>query len=227
MTDALTARTRPLTRRWSDAGLVLGGSTLLVVAALPVHRTSVSGAEAAVFSLLNGTTVLPFALVWTVMQLGNVLVVPASALLAAAFRRWLLAVELLIAGTVTYLVAKVVKGLVPRGRPDGLLTDVVIRGAEAQGRGFVSGHAATLAALATVAWPWLGRRGRIAVVTVLVVVCLSRVYVGAHLPLDLVGGAGLGVAVGGCVRLLLGRPTRRRPPVAAPAGGQPRSGNYG
>jgi undecaprenyl-diphosphatase len=32
------------------------------------------------------------------------------------------------------------------------------------------------------------------------------VYVGAHLPLDVVGGAALGVAVGGAVHLLAGRP---------------------
>jgi membrane-associated phospholipid phosphatase len=206
MTGLLPARRRPLTRGRADAIVILAGATLLVLAALPVHRTSVSPAEAAVFHVLNGTTVLPFVVVWPVMQLGNVLVVPASALLAAAFRRWLLAAELLVAGGGTYLAAKVVKGLVPRGRPRGLLSDVVIRGAEAHGRGFVSGHAATLAALATVAWPWLGRRGRIAVVVLVVVVCLTRIYVGAHLPLDVVGGAGLGIAVGGCVRLLMGRP---------------------
>jgi membrane-associated phospholipid phosphatase len=32
------------------------------------------------------------------------------------------------------------------------------------------------------------------------------VYVGAHLPLDVVGGVGLGLAVAGVVRLLIGRP---------------------
>jgi membrane-associated phospholipid phosphatase len=206
VTGLLPARSPGLTRGRTDVALALGGGAVLVLAGLPVHRTSVSSAEAAVFSVLNGTTVLPFVVVWPVMQLGNVLVVPASALLAAAFRRWRLAAELLVAGAGTYLLAKVVKGLDPRGRPSGLLSDVVIRGAEAHGRGFVSGHAATLAALATVAWPWLGRRGRIAVVTVLALVCLCRIYVGAHLPLDVVGGAGLGIAVGGCVRLLMGRP---------------------
>ncbi len=206
MTGLLPARSHALTRGWPDVTLVAGGAALLVLAALPVDRHSVPPAEAAVFHLLDGTTVLPFVVVWPVMQLGNALVVPASALLAAAFRRWWLAVELLVAGVGTYLLAKVVKGWVPRGRPSGLLTDVVIRGAEAHGRGFVSGHAATLAALATVAWPWLGRGGRIAVVVLVVVVCLTRVYVGAHLPLDVVGGAALGIAVGGCVRLLMGRP---------------------
>jgi undecaprenyl-diphosphatase len=156
--------------------------------------------------VLNGRTVLPFVLVWTVMQLGNLLAVPTAVVVAAALRRWRLAGALLLAGGGTYLAAKVVKGIVPRGRPDGLLADVVIRGAEAHGRGFVSGHAATLAALAAVAWAWLGHRSRIAVAILVVVVCLTRVYVGAHLPLDVVGGAGLGLAVGGAARLLLGRP---------------------
>jgi membrane-associated phospholipid phosphatase len=206
MNEQVRTRPRPVLRGWPDVALVAGGAALLLVAALPVHPDHVPDAEAAVFRVVNGTTVLPFVLVWPVMQLGNVLVVPASVLAAAAFRRWRLAVELLIAGTATYLLAKVVKGIWPRGRPDGLLADVVIRGAEAHGRGFVSGHAATLAALAAVAWPWLGRRGRIAVAVLVAVVCLARVYVGAHLPLDVVGGAALGLAVAGLVRLLFGRP---------------------
>jgi undecaprenyl-diphosphatase len=198
---------RPRVARFpSDLVLVAVGCGVLLLAAWPVEAGRVPGTEAAVFGVLNGTTVLPFVVVWPVMQLGNVTVVPVAAFLAAAFRRWRLAVELLVAGTVTYFAAKVVKGIWPRGRPDGLLADVVIRGDAALGRGFVSGHAATLTALATVAWPWLGRRGRIAMAAVVVLVCLARVYVGAHLPLDVVGGAALGLAVAGLVRLALGRP---------------------
>jgi membrane-associated phospholipid phosphatase len=195
-----------IVRGGSDVVLVVLGCGVLLLAAWPVDAGHVADAEAAVFGALNGTTVLPFVVVWPVMQLGNVTVVPVSACLAAAFRRWRLAGELLLAGAAAYVAAKVGKGIWPRGRPDALLTDVVIRGEAALGRGFVSGHAATLTALAAVAWPWLGPRGRIALITVVVLVCLARVYVGAHLPLDVLGGAALGLAVAGLVRLALGRP---------------------
>lgn len=204
-----TARTDPgarVVRRPRDALLLVGGAALLVLASLPVHPDTVGTAETSVFRWLNATTVLPFALVWPVMQLGNVVVVPCAAAVAAAFRRWRLAVGLLLAGVAVYLLAKQVKGIVPRGRPDGLLSDVVVRGTAALGRGYVSGHAAVVTTLLVVAWPWLGRRARVAGSVLVVAVCLARVHVGAHLPLDVVGGAALGVAVAGAVRLVLGHP---------------------
>lgn len=193
-------------RSWADGALLAAGAVLLVLAALPVDRARVGAAETAVFRVVNDATVLPFWVVWPLMQLGNLLVVPAAAVLAAVLRRWRLAAAVLLAGVGTYLSAKVVKDLVVRGRPDGLLADVVVRGAEAHGRGFVSGHAAVAVTLVAVAWPWLGTRGRLVCAALALTVCLARVHVGAHLPLDVVGGAGLGLAIAGGVRLLLGRP---------------------
>jgi membrane-associated phospholipid phosphatase len=193
-------------RSWADGALLAAGAVLLVLAALPVDRARVGAAETAVFRVANDATVLPFWVVWPLMQLGNLLVVPAAAVLAAVLHRWRLAAAVLLAGVGTYLSAKVVKDLVVRGRPDGLLADVVVRGAEAHGRGFVSGHAAVAVALVAVAWPWLGTRGRLVCAALALTVCLARVHVGAHLPLDVVGGAGLGLAIAGGVRLLLGRP---------------------
>ena len=78
---SIRAATRPrgTVRTPWDAVLLLAGAAVLVLAALPVERTHVDPAEADVFHAVNGVDVVPFVLVWPVMQLGNVLVVPASA----------------------------------------------------------------------------------------------------------------------------------------------------
>jgi membrane-associated phospholipid phosphatase len=197
----------PVGRHWSDLVWVVVGAAMLLLCAVPVHADRISALEADAFRLVNDLPSVPFAVVWAPMQLGNFLVVPAAVLAALAFRRFRLAIGLALAGVGVYALAKVVKHFVLRGRPDTLLEDVLVRGAAPHGLGFVSGHIAVVTALALVAAPWLPRWGRWAVVAAAVAVFLTRMYVGAHLPLDMVGGAGLGLAVGGLVRLLLGRPS--------------------
>jgi PAP2 superfamily/Lipopolysaccharide kinase (Kdo/WaaP) family len=92
---------------------------------------------------------------------------------------------------------------------------VHLRGHHDNGLGFVSGHAAVAVAIATLVAPYLGRRARWVAVAVAVGVCVSRMYVGAHLPLDVVGGAALGWAAGSLVHLLLGAPGGRPSPERA------------
>ena len=62
--------------------------------------------------------------------------------------------------------------------------------------------AITLILLAYVGRPW-----QIAAIVLAIVVPLVRMYVAAHLPLDLIGGAALGVTVASAVNLLFGVPT--------------------
>jgi undecaprenyl-diphosphatase len=188
----------------------------LIVAALPVDAHSVSGWERGVFRGINGPTFIPFLLVWPVMQLGNFLVIPVAALAAAAFRRFRLAAAIALGGGAVYVLAKVVKHQVERGRPFELLPDVHIHGVASLGLGFPSGHAAVATLVAVVCWPYLARLGREVVVVLAVLVCLARIYVGAHLPLDVAAGAALGFAVGMALLAILGHPvTQRRQPEPA------------
>lgn len=192
-------------RPWTtDALLVLIGAAVLVLSALWVDEHTVSGAERSVFEAVNGLPSGLYEPLWVFMQLGNFLVIPAAALLAVLFRRYRLAIGLLVGGVLTYFAAKLVKRVVVRGRPSTLLDDVHVHGDPSFGLGFVSGHAAVIAALVTIAWPWLNRPARIVVFILAALVGFGRVYVGAHFPLDVVGGVGLGVAVGGVVRLVIG-----------------------
>jgi membrane-associated phospholipid phosphatase len=210
-----------LERRPSDLIWLGAGVVGLLLCALPVHADRVGAAEADAFRLINDLPSLPFPIVWVPMQLGNLLIVPAAVLAALAFRRWRLAAGLGLAGVGVYVLAKVVKRFVERGRPSDVLDDVVVRGAAPHGLGFVSGHIAVVTALALVAWPWLPRWGRWAAGAAGAAVFLARMYVGAHLPLDMVGGAALGIGVGALVRLLLGTPASSPDPTDAAEVGTP------
>ena len=182
--------------------LLLGGLVLLVLSALPVDEDAVGGLEVRVFRDVNDGVRLPWFAVWTVMQLGSVIVIPLVVGAALLARRPRLAATAAVAGTIAYVMGKVVRHLVKRARPDRLLAGVIIRGAPSLGSGYLSGHTALAVTMAVVLTPYLGRGGRWAVWILAVVVGLARMYAGAHLPLDVVGGAALGLATGGAVTLV-------------------------
>jgi glycosyltransferase 2 family protein len=191
-----------LSQRWawgSDNVDVAIATAATALSGLAAMTPGVSRFEQLVFRAVNGlppVLELPLA---TVMQLGSLGAIFASAGLARLRHRRDLAVELLMSGSISYVGAKAVKIIVARERPGLLLADVLLRGRAQSGRGFPSGHAAVAAALATIAArrlaPAAGRAAWASAGTVSV----ARIYVGAHLPVDVVGGAALGFAIGTAV----------------------------
>ena len=126
-----------------------------------------------------------------------------------------------ISGVGVYLIARVVKQLRRTRPPVGDRRGVDERETFATGSlGYPSGHAAVAAAMTVVLTPYLHGRWKLVRRRLLVIVIIGRMYVGAHLPLDLVGGAALGVVAGCVANLLVGVPVEEEAKLGvAPGGG--------
>ena len=184
------------------------GATALLAA-----EGGVSAIEREVFESINGLPQTASPALWVVMQAGSFPAVFVTAGLALVARRPRLALALAGGGTATWLLAKAIKQVVERGRPEAVLHDVVIYGPTATGLGYPSGHAAVAALIMTVAAPYLTPRAKVVGWVVVAIVAFTRVLIGAHLPLDALGGLLLGWTVGSATNLILGRP---RPSLAGP-----------
>ena len=206
-----------MTRRWLDVGWLVGGLALFVLSGA-LAAGGLVGGEGAVFLAINGLPDALMPVIWPFMQYGVFLTIPVLCLVALVLRRVRLAVAMAIAGVGVYFLARVVKELVSRGRPDELLDGVIERETFAAGSlGFPSGHAAVAGALTVVVTPYLRGRWKAVPAALLVIVLLGRMYVAAHVPLDLIGGAALGFAAGGLANLLVGTPVARVSRTAAAA----------
>lgn len=177
------------------------GCAGLALTALMVRQDRVGRRETRVFRAVNDLPDSLFVPAWVVMQLGNLAAAPAAAGAALAARERRMARRLLVGGTASWALSKVVKKGIRRPRPALLLPDAHRRGQDATGLGYLSGHTAVAVALGAAALPRLHGPARAAVLTAIPVVGLCRIYVGAHLPLDIVGGACMGLAIEAAVAI--------------------------
>lgn len=186
------------------AALLVFGATALIAA-----DGTVGGVEQRMFHWINGWPDGLRPLMW-VFQLAGVLFVPVA---LAGIARWRgrrrLAVALAAIVPLKLLLEHaVVKQLVHRERPGTAIchldrTCARFRGVPLVGLSFVSGHAIITWSVATLLWPFLPRRWRAVPVAVAIANSVARIYLGAHSPLDLVGGAAVGVVLGAGLLLAL------------------------
>lgn len=190
-----------MTRQPLRLGAVLaaGGLVVLVGCSLVVRDGTVGNLERDAFAVINGLPDWLYRPMWVFQQVGNLVVAFGLVLLvAAALRKPRLAVAAAVAVVAKLGLERVVKSLVERRRPGTSIGDVVFHGeVPRHGLSFVSGHAVITSAMATALMAVLPKRWRPLPWVLVGLNGIGRIYVGAHAPLDVVGGTALGLVIGG------------------------------
>jgi membrane-associated phospholipid phosphatase len=184
--------------------IVLAASlAVFAVCAVLAADGRVGPAERAVFHAVNGLPewlYQPMLLAQYLGVLAMPLVIAAGAL---AFRRWRLAAALVLVVPLKLGLERLVKLLVQRERPGTTVPDAILRGVHPGGLSFVSGHAIITFAIAGLLALVLPRRWAVVAFALASCNAVARVYLGAHNPLDVVGGAAVGLAIAAVLDLLL------------------------
>ena len=196
-------------RRRADVVAVVAGGAVFTACALIAHNGRVSGAERAVFEAINGLTSALEQVGNLVQFLGTLAVGPLVVIVALVLRRWRLAGAAALVTVLKLLIERGVWKLVYRERPAITEPNAIVRGSTATtGASFVSGHVILSTGLAWAITPYLRGRWRAVPWVVVGLIAFARIYLGAHNPLDVLGGLALGFVAGGVANRIVGVPTR-------------------
>jgi membrane-associated phospholipid phosphatase len=194
-------------KAWA-VGLLAGlGVVLFGVSALLV-KVGATGWDARLFRVLNEVPEAVASVLTPLSHLflpaGIIIVVVLTIGYVVARNRSILPVAAgAVAAGAAWLLANVAKAIADRPRPYEVMAGAVLRQNPAHGTSFPSSHTAVTVAVVIALVPFLARPLAAAGIAYAVLVGWSRVYLGVHYPLDVLAGAGIGMAVGGVVLLAL------------------------
>ena len=105
---------------------------------------------------------------------------------------------LVLSLALTELMARVMKDLANQPRPIAVIPDLDTHGypVEPLGNAYPSAHTALFVGAACALWPWMRWPQRIVAVAIAALVAFNRIYIGAHWPVDVVGGLAIGMFAG-------------------------------
>ena len=141
--------------------------------------------------------------------------------------RWELLRAIVVSFALSELITQILKLFAGQTRPNASIPGLDDHGypKDPYGNAYPSAHTAVVVGLVTAMWPWLTWPQRVAGGIVATLVALNRLYIGAHWPIDVIGGAAIGLLAGSVCWLVAARwPIRRdRPETPAQQGSSGRS----
>jgi undecaprenyl-diphosphatase len=165
---------------------------LFAISALASGGQRIADWEVDLFQFVYGLPGFLHPIFFVVTQLGSIYMLGLLLLIYLFKKRYPIVLRLLMTGTLAYLVSGFAKDIWGRVRPTELLVDIVNLDYIVRGPGFPSGHMALATALALTIGHYLPKKYHWLVLVWIVGVGLSRMYLGIHFPLDIIGGFAIG-----------------------------------
>ena len=194
---------RPVRRPPSGTPLVLiaTGALAFLSAALLVH-TGATRLDVRLFRFINDVPSWASAILTPLSKVflpaGLVVVIALAVVYVTVRNRSVLPILVAAAAAgLAWLLSSLAKAAADRPRPYQVIPDAVLRQQPAHGTSFPSSHTTIAVATVIALLPFLPRPLARAAIVFAALVAWSRIYLGVHYPLDVIGGAGLGLVVGG------------------------------
>lgn len=165
---------------------------LFVVSVAASRSADMHNWEVSLFSRIYNWPDLLLYPLFIVTQIGSIFFFGACLGILLLTRRYAVATKLLVAGSIAYLASGLAKSLWGRARPTEVIQGIINRDYTVFGPGFPSGHTALATATILVLAGLLPKKLRIFAFVLIILVGLSRIYLGIHAPLDILGGFAIG-----------------------------------
>lgn len=196
-------KTIKITDRYFYFSAIVLGLVVFILAALGARRGVMLPWEIRLFNHIFGW---PDYLRWLFLaftQFGSASAIGVAVLVSfiAGYRQ--LTWRLFLTESFAYVLVITAKEFIVRARPYILLNGIHERELFVSGSGFPSGHTAVATALALTIAPHLPKSWRWLPFAWILLVGLSRVYLGVHAPLDIVGGFGIGLMVAAALHFMV------------------------
>jgi undecaprenyl-diphosphatase len=183
------------------------GLLLVLITAYIAHKHQLTGFQARIFHDINNenlSSTFTTAAKWITEGLGAGYPIAACILIALLFKKFKLAWRFIFVTAGAGVVADfILKPLIKEQRPMTLLHGINLHARVIEGDlGYPSGHVTEATAMALLVWFLLPAKWRWLSVLWILLVAWSRLYLGVHTPVDLIGGFGVGLAAVSFLRLL-------------------------
>jgi len=181
---------------------IIGAAAILAGTTIVAANRQFSVLEGTILDSIYGLPELLTDFMYVVTHAGSVGAVAAVIITAFVLKRRQLAALLLANTLIAYVITAVIKEVIARPRPAEVLPAIVVRLEHATGFGFPSGHTAIATVMALTLMPYTAKKYRWLLWLWIAGVGFSRLYLGVHAPLDVIGGFCIGVIVACSARLV-------------------------